>query len=1252
MAQENQDGGLIRRYLLCQLAEDELEQLEEKMMADNEFFRAVVLAEDEMVEEYVQGELPEGDRAEFEASFLSTPEGRQQVAYAKALSEYVNDVSSSPEGRQQVAYAKALSEYVNDVSSSPAAEEVGGRKDPVLRELVAKPLRAKEQLVGSAVADESLLDGKVSRPAWWRRPELVPYLRLAAAAVIVIGLGLGIWQIIPQSEVSKGLTALASAYREQRPVEARISGFDYAPAETTRGGEPKVDRTARNLAESVLLDAVLKHPNAATHHAAGQLYLAEKKFDEAIEQFEEALKADPNDAQLHSDYGAALLEKGRSLSSEPDGRGIEAFSQSLVHLNRALALDANFHAALFNRGILHEQLGLNEQARQDWEAYLKMDPNGHWADEARERLTRIGEHEHQIEQGQQDLAEEFLSAYRAADADRAWAILSPNREKLTKKLLAVFRKGSLEPSLTADRTPLDALAYAGQIDIQRVGDRFTADLARYYLTTSPTNLEAAAEAESLVSRADEMYAKAQLDGAIDLYTRAQRILAQIGDQCEAQVGMYRLGLTYLESTRTDQSAAAFGSLARESEADGYRWLQARALFYLSGVEFNRSEYSKALSSAGRARADAEKSHDLPCVLSAGSALIEYNRQLGNRFECFQEISRSLPLLQVAGFGPMSLGRFYGIAAMTFNTFGLHDAAIDYQMEALRYAEALGDFASLSVAHAHLGLMYGKLQNYDEAFKNVGLAYSQGQAHAGEPMGQEKMAYAALQMGNLHRETGNFVSALASYDRSIELYQELNFPTHLYQAYKGRLVCTIQRNDTASAQQQLADILKLMEKHRANIFEEENRDNFFDIEQSVYDLGIDFEYSRRQDLAKAFEYAEASRSRSLLDSMSEGVQVAGEGKSRDLPMRPLVEPYSLSEIQARVSDEARLVEFAVLDDKLLTFVISRSRLQMVEVKISHYDLTDKVNRYRSALEEWSDANREAAARLARELHEALIAPVEPLLEGSHTLHIVPDKVLNRVPWDALISSTGEYLVEDYLVTIAPSATLFAMCTDLADQKAGSRTEHLLSVGDPSFDRTAFSKLDRLADARSEAEGIARLYPSSAVLVGPAAREQEVRDDLARADVAQFAAHCVINERSPMWSTIVLAKEPVGDADPANDGQLQTGEICGLKLPHLRLAVLSACQTGVERYYRGEGMIGMARAFLVARVPVVVASLWAVDSKPTAELMIRFHEYRKRAGLPTAEALRRAKKDLLRGRAERYRQPYYWAAFQMIGGSARF
>ena len=118
-------------------------------------------------------------------------------------------------------------------------------------------------------------------------------------------------------------------------------------------------------------------------------------------------------------------------------------------------------------------------------------------------------------------------------------------------------------------------------------------------------------------------------------------------------------------------------------------------------------------------------------------------------------------------------------------------------------------------------------------------------------------------------------------------------------------------------------------------------------------------------------------------------------------------------------------------------------------------------------------------------------------------------------------------------------------------------------------------------------------------------------------------------------------------------LQAYEIYKLNLARARLVVLSACRTGIEKYYGGEGMVGLSRPFIAKRIPLVVASLWPVNSVTTADLMIRFHGYRKSGdGLPTAEALRQAQLEMLSGANSENRLPYHWAAFVTIGGYAHF
>lgn len=171
-----------------------------------------------------------------------------------------------------------------------------------------------------------------------------------------------------------------------------------------------------------------------------------------------------------------------------------------------------------------------------------------------------------------------------------------------------------------------------------------------------------------------------------------------------------------------------------------------------------------------------------------------------------------------------------------------------------------------------------------------------------------------------------------------------------------------------------------------------------------------------------------------------------------------------------------------------------------------------------------------------------------------------------------------------------------------------------------------------------------------MTGSGASKNAVKKGLDGADVIHFAGHYLVNDTQPLLSGLVLAGS--GETADLKDLLLTNREIMQGKLLHARLIVLSACQTGVEKFYNGEGMIGSSRAFLATGVPLVVASQWDVDSSAAAELMIRFHRYRKADGLSTVGALRRAQLDMAEGNNGLYRDPYYWAAFETIGGYAEF
>jgi CHAT domain-containing protein len=174
-----------------------------------------------------------------------------------------------------------------------------------------------------------------------------------------------------------------------------------------------------------------------------------------------------------------------------------------------------------------------------------------------------------------------------------------------------------------------------------------------------------------------------------------------------------------------------------------------------------------------------------------------------------------------------------------------------------------------------------------------------------------------------------------------------------------------------------------------------------------------------------------------------------------------------------------------------------------------------------------------------------------------------------------------------------------------------------------------------------------YQAPVLLVNSQARKQVVVREMERVDVVHLALHYEVNSQSPMLSRMPMASVMPGNPENA----IHLYELYQLKSLQPRLVVLSGCQTAAEDYLGGEGAIGISRPFEAAGIPLVIASLWPVDSVATSDLMVAFHRARKQSKLPTVEALRRAQLELF-SRNDKYRHPYYWAAFIAVGGYSEY
>lgn len=332
---------------------------------------------------------------------------------------------------------------------------------------------------------------------------------------------------------------------------------------------------------------------------------------------------------------------------------------------------------------------------------------------------------------------------------------------------------------------------------------------------------------------------------------------------------------------------------------------------------------------------------------------------------------------------------------------------------------------------------------------------------------------------------------------------------------------------------------------------------------------------------------------------------------------------------------------------------------------------------------------AFATASNALYKTAVEPAAKIV-GEKRLLVVADGALNYVPFESLVTATGPtdypslaYLIKTNEVVYAPSASVVAVIRQAAKPAPG---KNLLVVADPVFngsdprakgaasasaqasaDTRGLSlssavtdvaapsgasapagglQLARLNGTRVEAQQIAQLTRASGgtadVWLDLEANEAKVTaTDIKKYRVVHIATHGLLNAERPQFTGIVLSL--VGNK--SGDGFMRTDEIFNLNLGS-PLVMLSACETGLGKEKRGEGVIGLTRAFMYAGAPTVGVSLWSVADKSTADLMTDF--YKRLLASPNASpttSMRAAQLGLITGK--KYAAPFYWAPFVLVG-----
>ena len=376
------------------------------------------------------------------------------------------------------------------------------------------------------------------------------------------------------------------------------------------------------------------------------------------------------------------------------------------------------------------------------------------------------------------------------------------------------------------------------------------------------------------------------------------------------------------------------------------------------------------------------------------------------------------------------------------------------------------------------------------------------------------------------------------------------------------------------------------------------------------------------------------------------------------------------LQKQLSDGQALIEYFEGDSTIYAFLVYDQRIRMFTID-KDATLAHFISQYMSSFDRKTlIAAPEQAywqyTGAAFGVCQRLIAPIlRTLPERIERLIIVPDGKLAHIPWDSFLRSVPgpskrmgykdlDYLFKSYAISYAHSASLM-MKKPL--QKPGLSTKGTILALAPSFRAPdSISSNEYLAlstplrDAmmplewNTEEIGQISQHFDGSFLFGPQATEQAFKNLAGHYKILHLATHALVDNNEVMMSKLVFAQEP----DSAEDGLLHTHELFNMNLS-ADLAVLSACNTGLGKLQKGEGVMSLGRAFAYAGCPSIVMSHWAVPDRSTSLLMGYFYESLSK-GKDKDQAIREARHAFLNKADAIQEHPLYWAGFVLMGNTA--
>ena len=868
---------------------------------------------------------------------------------------------------------------------------------------------------------------------------------------------------------------------------------------------------------------------------------------------------------------------------------------ALGKIEEAAALSPNDPVIAFNQALIRDRFNLVESAARYWDRYLRLDATSPWAQEVRERIARS----------------RVASEAKAVSEVTAWEDPQAARYYVQEDLFARWARAADEDPGEADRILATLLLRSRDLDAA-TGDPMLLNSAER-IREAATGSSSARPLEALV-RGHRLYANGSRLARQGVFAESVPTLESAARELRRSASPFS-GWAELLLLRCDYQARRYEKLERmgakliaDTDQSHPSALRGQAWWILGSSRFAAGNLTAAGEAYARAAEEFALLGEVPnqvAILGMQGDLAEWTGGLDAAWRLRYE-----SLLALRPFNDPQRRRLVSLgAAHSSLAIGEPRASLAFQDEAVAIARQSTDAWSTANALLNRAELRVQIEDHDGTQADMEEAEVVADGIADEDRKRFVLAHLGLVRGRFLLDSSP-AEARAELQRSLVLSATGEAALLLPEIQVELARCEMALDHSAAAERLLAAALAELSRQRLTVEGDYERirlsDQILAVDEQMASLRLD-----RGEIVRSLDTAVRSRASRLRERMR------ADGVVRDAPRGTFGRaPRGEFRLRLRAGPGDLIAVYALLPERLVIWAISSTGVESFQVYRSDQAIQRQILDARIAISE-GDAEAEA---LLHQLYELLIAPLGGSLKPGDRLLVSPEGDLFNVPFAALRSRAGRFLIEDHGVAYLPSL-------DSADPTqrrcAPSRPQSVLVVADPFFDPSVHPRLPRLPGALQEAERILGSYPGpNRSLEGKEATAGAMVNALAGFDVVHVAAHGLVNVRDPFHSSLVLAPDP-----GAGGGDLDVTDLPSGSLGGARTVILAACSSAGGVVSRSEGPVGFAWAFLARGARDVVATLWEVDDRASSDLFASLHR-EIASGAVVSEALRAAQLSAIR------------------------